>query len=324
MTNRTEELIAFLEAEIASRDALIEEQAREIERIKADYCEAFADYMVVAREIAALKAQPSGVVLTDDIRAACQNAVEVFAEEPNAAQCREVAEYMREVLLAALNSSTATAGWMMPTAQQLEQALDSVPSFHDLSAELIAPAMLEHLRGVISAGEYGDAYQGAREDLAIWKRRALEAETKIREQDQVIDNLGNALNAENGPTFMGEPVFSAGVVDERAAFEAAFEGEFFKSCFELDVDGNYAGRGLQGAWMGWQKARAALYPKPDHSAQMLNMVPDYMRSQDAFRKHLESMEWQPGMASKWGDKERFRQELLALFAVAPSPDKEIE
>lgn len=67
----------------------------------------------------------------------------------------------------------------------------------------------------VSAGEYGDAYQGAREDLAIWKRRALEAESKIREQDQIIDNLGNALNDENGPTFMGEPVIRAGGVDER-------------------------------------------------------------------------------------------------------------
>lgn len=45
---------------------------------------------------------------------------------------------------------------------------------------------------------------------------------------------------------------------ERAAFEAAFEGEFFSSCFERDDDGSYAGRGLQGAWMGWQKARAGL------------------------------------------------------------------
>lgn len=54
--------------------------------------------------------------------------------------------------------------------------------------------------------EYGDAYQGAREDLAIWKRRALEAESRVREQDQIIENLGNALNAENGPAFMGEPV----------------------------------------------------------------------------------------------------------------------
>ena len=36
----------------------------------------------------------------DDVRDACANAVSVFAEETNASQCREVAEYMREVLLA--------------------------------------------------------------------------------------------------------------------------------------------------------------------------------------------------------------------------------
>ncbi|MFV3387224.1 hypothetical protein ACNFCJ_17655 [Pseudomonas sp. NY15364] len=36
----------------------------------------------------------------DDVRDACANAVSVFAEEVNADQCREVAEYMREVLLA--------------------------------------------------------------------------------------------------------------------------------------------------------------------------------------------------------------------------------
>ncbi|MCC3679189.1 hypothetical protein LLE81_00060 [Staphylococcus epidermidis] len=39
-------------------------------------------------------------------------------------------------------------------------------------------------------GEYGDAYQGAREDLAIWKRRALEAEEKLRVYDQRIVGLG--------------------------------------------------------------------------------------------------------------------------------------
>ena len=55
-------------------------------------------------------------------------------------------------------------------------------------------------------GEYGDAYQGAREDLAIWKRRALEAEARVRQQDQIIDQMGEDLNAINGPTFMGEPV----------------------------------------------------------------------------------------------------------------------
>ncbi|MNQ90150.1 hypothetical protein D3C85_1054800 [compost metagenome] len=51
-------------------------------------------------------------------------------------------------------------------------------------------------------GEYGDAYQGAREDLAIWKRRALEAEEAIRQKDQIIDHL--VLEAQ-GEMRMGEP-----------------------------------------------------------------------------------------------------------------------
>ncbi|NMZ77681.1 hypothetical protein HBO32_31775, partial [Pseudomonas nitroreducens] len=55
------------------------------------------------------------------------------------------------------------------------------------------------------AGEFGDAYQGAREDLAIWKRRALEAEQALREEKILTERLGNALNDDNGPTFMGEP-----------------------------------------------------------------------------------------------------------------------
>jgi len=40
-----------------------------------------------------------------------------------------------------------------------------------------------------------DAYAGAREDLAIWKRRALEAEELHRRFASVV----------NGPTFTGEP-----------------------------------------------------------------------------------------------------------------------
>lgn len=55
--------------------------------------------------------------------------------------------------------------------------------------------------------EFGAPYQGAREEMAIWKRRALEAEQRIREQDQIIDRLGDALNADNGPVRFGEPVF---------------------------------------------------------------------------------------------------------------------
>ena len=51
-----------------------------------------------------------------------------------------------------------------------------------------------------------DAYCGAREDLAIWKRRALEAEEKLRAESAVSSRLVSELNAENGPTHMGEPV----------------------------------------------------------------------------------------------------------------------
>lgn len=53
------------------------------------------------------------------------------------------------------------------------------------------------------ATSMADAYAGAREDLAIWKRRALEAESNL------AGSL-RALGLENGPTFMGEPVSSAG------------------------------------------------------------------------------------------------------------------
>lgn len=94
-------------------------------------------------------------------------------------------------------------------------------------------------------GEYGDAYQGAREDLAIWKRRALEAEKALQEERIITERLGNALNEENGPTFMGEPVFPAkaqGVVqwpDADEIMQMAFEegqpaDDASGYCFELE------------------------------------------------------------------------------------------
>lgn len=52
-------------------------------------------------------------------------------------------------------------------------------------------------------GEYGDAYQGAREDLSIWKRRALEAEEHVRRLEQINDHL--VIEAQ-GESRMGEPV----------------------------------------------------------------------------------------------------------------------
>lgn len=60
-----------------------------------------------------------------------------------------------------------------------------------------------------SGGEFGDPYQGARQDLAIWKKRALEAEKALREERILTERLCNALNEENGPMFMGEPKLAA-------------------------------------------------------------------------------------------------------------------
>ncbi len=51
-----------------------------------------------------------------------------------------------------------------------------------------------------------DAYDGAREDLSIWKRRALEAERDLRAEKETSARLVAELNAANGPTSMIETV----------------------------------------------------------------------------------------------------------------------
>lgn len=60
---------------------------------------------------------------------------------------------------------------------------------HDLAREAFK-AGAAYQRAQQPQNEYGDAYQGAREDLAIWKRRALEAEEKLRVYDSRIVGLG--------------------------------------------------------------------------------------------------------------------------------------
>ncbi|MDT3612014.1 hypothetical protein ROM10_18390 [Cronobacter sakazakii] len=54
-----------------------------------------------------------------------------------------------------------------------------------------------------NAAEFSDAYQGAREDLQIWKRRALEAEGEARRLAEINDYL--VLQAQGEHRF-GEPV----------------------------------------------------------------------------------------------------------------------
>ncbi|CUJ81874.1 Uncharacterised protein [Achromobacter sp. 2789STDY5608615] len=65
--------------------------------------------------------------------------------------------------------------------------------------------------------DFADAYKGAREDLAIWKRRALEAERDLRAERETSSRLVATLNAENGATHMGEPAPQASADDVRSA-----------------------------------------------------------------------------------------------------------
>lgn len=81
--------------------------------------------------------------------------------------------------------------WHMPEPQAL--GYESITHWQPLAA---APTVKAEQVGM------ADAYVGAREDLAIWKRRALEAEQKARRQEQIIDHL--TLEAQ-GETRFGEP-----------------------------------------------------------------------------------------------------------------------
>lgn len=54
------------------------------------------------------------------------------------------------------------------------------------------------------APDLADAYTGAREELSIWKRRALEAERNLRAERETTLRLVAEVNAANGPTHMGE------------------------------------------------------------------------------------------------------------------------
>ena len=72
--------------------------------------------------------------------------------------------------------------------------------------EPIWKAIEARMTGAQPAPNFADAYQGAMEEVAIWKKRALEAE-----------DLNRKFVAEiNGPTYMGEPAQPAASVPVEA------------------------------------------------------------------------------------------------------------
>lgn len=122
------------------------------------------------------------------------------------------AEYMRYdiPLLLTCDTLALLPGWHTSKGARMEHYIAAgLGMFKVSSAEVLKPSTA-HTKSPDAAvnGEFGDAYQGAREDLAIWKRRALDAEQALREEVAISGRLVDALNEESGPTFMGEPLVS--------------------------------------------------------------------------------------------------------------------
>ena len=114
--------------------------------------------------------------------------------------------------------------------------------------------------------DYAEAYQVAQQDLAIWKRRALEAELRVRDQDQIIDRMGDDLNAINGPTFMGEPLLPK----QSAAPAASDVGQLLNDLFEFfESSGIDPGNGI-----ALRLASALTTPQPSAPAPVERVETD--------------------------------------------------
>ncbi|HIF6771860.1 TPA: hypothetical protein ACX37U_000614 [Serratia marcescens] len=106
--------------------------------------------------------------------------------------------------------------------------------------------------------EYGDAYQGAREDLSIWKRRALEAEDKMRHLEKINDHLVKEAQGEHR---MGEPILTAPPAP-------AVPEEITEDEQEESVSDGYADS-FRG---GWNACRAAMLENIGKPAPQLDSV----------------------------------------------------
>lgn len=127
--------------------------------------------------------------------------------------------------------------------------------------------------------EYGDAYQGAREDLSIWKSRALEAEDRVRELEQINDHL---VKEEQGESRMGESVIRepAPVVPEKMSYQDGV-------VFVLNNGMSSIERGTV-ARRAWNACRAAMLQGSQPVSDELPL--DYLQG------HKDGLEWAAQLA----------------------------
>ena len=332
--NKAEELIACLEGEIAKRDAVIVglTNSRDFWREKA---------IAADDELAALKAQEPVLPCELDLESSFSCA------EKEASLHAGVRDTFYFALIECLQKNKL---YRAPAQKELSVVMPERKKAHNCEGIEFWKAngwndCLDELASIYAApvseakaqGEYGDAYQGAREDLTIWKRRALEAEKALQEERIITERLGNALNEENGPTFMGEPVFPAkaqGVVqwpDADEIMQMAFEegqpaDDASGYCFELEEFDLFIDR-LMSEVARLNTAPVQQVSVPDERAAFEVQFPledgvewnEADQRYEAFtafdRSRQHAVDWQNSMLEVWQSRA-----MLASAPAAPAAD----
>ena len=107
--------------------------------------------------------------------------------------------------------------------------------------------------GAQPAPSFADAYQGAMEEIAIWKKRALEAEDMNR---KFIADI-------NGPTHMGEPAQPAPIIPEGWKLVPTAESrhpDIYKMLSALHVVDNTPGASEWGSYAAFLAAAPEFKP----------------------------------------------------------------
>lgn len=187
-----------------------------------------------------------------------------------------MSEFSRETLLNIIETDHVQCGEASALARMALAAMDSEPvivvgddggdalSYRRLIQSFeLGTKLYRHAQPLpVVNGEYGDAYQGAREDLAIWKRRALEAEESVRRLEQINDHL---VKEAQGESRMGEPVIAqpAPVVPDAATAIRACLSEFPESARDIVEEC---------ADIAENACRAAMLAAAPHDTPALNSV----------------------------------------------------
>lgn len=176
--------------------------------------------------LASLEAEPVAIVEPSDYVTAAQ----LVGEEPRSKAVRPLFE------------GALSVGQKLYAAPRLDNpfcpkcggtGLADSGGTHPCGEPISIPCDCTAPPATVVSGEYGDAYQGAREDLAIWKRRALEAEKEVQRLSDINDYL---VKEAQGETRMGEPVIRepAPVVPEEVLADLEYQANHITDWHHID------------------------------------------------------------------------------------------